>query len=161
MHFALAHDLQPSNGINFSRTTSINNKIEPSKEDLVAKAIKTGLNKKIVIHEFEMVYTTAGVLVLLEMFLQIFSFWEPLQFKQGPNTFSLSVIFCQKLAVVKLVYADKAMEWVYNKEMVCCQKLVEDAQSKGESLIGHTALNSKAWVKRKPSDIYRNGVKTL
>lgn len=94
MHFALAHDLQPSNGINFSRTTSINNKIEPSKEDLVAKAIETGLNKKIVIHEFEMVYTTAGVLVLLEMFLQIFSFWEPLQFKQGPNTFSLSVIFC-------------------------------------------------------------------
>lgn len=59
---------------------------------------------------------------------------------------------------------DKAMEWVHNKERVCCQKLVENAQSKGEPLngiIGHTALNSKAWVKRKPSDIYWNGVKTL
>ena len=59
---------------------------------------------------------------------------------------------------------DKAMEWMHNKERVCCQKLVEDALSKGESLngiIGHTALNSKAWIKRKPSDIYWNGVKTL
>ena len=28
-------------------------------------------------------------------------------------------------------------------------------------IIGHTVLGSKAWIKRKPSDIYWNGVKTL
>lgn len=59
---------------------------------------------------------------------------------------------------------DKVMEWVHNKEKECCRKLVEDAKNKGESLngiIGHTALNSKAWIKRKPSDIYWSGVKIL
>ena len=45
-HFAPAYDLLPSDGINGFRTTSINDKIEPTKEDLFAVAIKAGLNEK-------------------------------------------------------------------------------------------------------------------
>ena len=45
-HFAPAYDLLPSDGINGFRTTSINDKIEPTKEDLFAVALKAGLNKK-------------------------------------------------------------------------------------------------------------------
>lgn len=45
-HFAPAYDLLPSDGINGFRTTSINDKIEPTKEDLFAIAIKAGLNEQ-------------------------------------------------------------------------------------------------------------------
>lgn len=37
---------ESSDGINGYRTTSINDSIKPIKEDLIALAIKTGLNKK-------------------------------------------------------------------------------------------------------------------
>lgn len=45
-HFAPAFDLLPSDGINGFRTTSINDSIEPTKEDLFAVAVKVGLNEK-------------------------------------------------------------------------------------------------------------------
>ncbi len=45
-HFAPAYDLLPSDGINGFRTTSINDSIEPMKEDLLAVAAKAGLNEK-------------------------------------------------------------------------------------------------------------------
>ena len=45
-HFAPAYDLLPSDGINGFRTTSINDSIEPTKEDLLAVAVKAGLNEK-------------------------------------------------------------------------------------------------------------------
>lgn len=45
-HFAPAYDILPSDGINGYRTTSINDSIKPAKEDLIALAIKAGLNKK-------------------------------------------------------------------------------------------------------------------
>jgi serine/threonine-protein kinase HipA len=44
-HFAPAFDLLPSGGINGYRTTSINDKIEPVKADLLAVAGKAGLDK--------------------------------------------------------------------------------------------------------------------
>lgn len=44
--FAPAYDLLPSDGINGYRTTSINDRIEPSKEDLFAVAVKAGLDKR-------------------------------------------------------------------------------------------------------------------
>ena len=44
-HFAPAYDLLPSDGINGLRTTSINDSIEPTKEDLFAVAVKVGLDK--------------------------------------------------------------------------------------------------------------------
>ena len=52
-HFAPAYDLLPSDGINGFRTTSINDRIEPSKEDILAVAAKVGLNKKEAIEVFE------------------------------------------------------------------------------------------------------------
>lgn len=52
-HFAPAYDLLPSDGINGFRTTSINDSIEPSKEDILAIAIKVGLNKKEVMEVFD------------------------------------------------------------------------------------------------------------
>ena len=52
-HFAPAYDLLPSDGINGFRTTSINNSIEPSEEDLFAVAVKAGLNKKEAMEIFE------------------------------------------------------------------------------------------------------------
>lgn len=52
-HFAPAFDLLPSDGINGFRTTSINDRIEPTKEDLFAVAVKVGLNEKEVIEVFE------------------------------------------------------------------------------------------------------------
>lgn len=52
-HFAPAYDLLPSDGINGFRTTSINDSIEPTKEDLFAVAIKAGLNKKEAVEFFE------------------------------------------------------------------------------------------------------------
>lgn len=45
-HFAPAYDLLPCDGINGYRTTSINDSIEPRKEDLLAVAQKAGLDKK-------------------------------------------------------------------------------------------------------------------
>jgi serine/threonine-protein kinase HipA len=45
-HFSPAYDLLPSSGLNGYHTTSINDTIEPTKEDLIAVAIKAGLNKK-------------------------------------------------------------------------------------------------------------------
>ena len=51
--FAPAYDLLPSDGINGYRTTSINDSIEPTKEDIIAVAVKAGLNRKDVIAEFD------------------------------------------------------------------------------------------------------------
>lgn len=45
-HFAPAYDLLPSDGINGFRTTSINDSIEPTEEDILAVATKAGLDKK-------------------------------------------------------------------------------------------------------------------
>ena len=45
-YFAPAYDLLPSDGINGFRTTSINDSIEPTKEDLLAVVVKAGLNEK-------------------------------------------------------------------------------------------------------------------
>lgn len=45
-HFAPAYDLLPSDGINGFRTTSINDKIEPTKEDLLTVVAKVGLNEQ-------------------------------------------------------------------------------------------------------------------
>ncbi len=44
--FAPAYDLLPSDGINSFHTTSINDSIEPTKQDLLAVAAKVGLNHK-------------------------------------------------------------------------------------------------------------------
>lgn len=52
-HFSPAYDLLPSDGINGYRTTSINNSISPTKEDLFAVAATVGLNPKEAKKEFE------------------------------------------------------------------------------------------------------------
>ncbi len=52
-HFSPAYDLLPSDGINGYRTTSINDRIEPSKEDLFAVAVKAGLDKREAVGIFE------------------------------------------------------------------------------------------------------------
>lgn len=52
-HFAPAYDLLPSDGINGYKTTSINDRIEPSKEDLFAVAVKAGLDKREAVGIFE------------------------------------------------------------------------------------------------------------
>ena len=44
-HFSPAYDLLPSDGMNGFHTTSINDSIEPTKDDLISIAIKAGLNK--------------------------------------------------------------------------------------------------------------------
>lgn len=44
--FAPAYDLLPSDGMNGFRTTSINDKIEPTDEDLIAVAVNAGLDRK-------------------------------------------------------------------------------------------------------------------
>ena len=44
--FAPAYDLLPSDGINGFRTTSINDKIKPTKDDLIAVGVKAGLERK-------------------------------------------------------------------------------------------------------------------
>lgn len=44
--FAPAYDLLPSDGMNGFHTTSINDSIEPTKDDLLAVAVKAGLNQK-------------------------------------------------------------------------------------------------------------------
>ncbi|MBE6313994.1 MAG: type II toxin-antitoxin system HipA family toxin [Bacteroidales bacterium] len=45
-HFSPAFDILPSDGMNGFHTTSINDSIEPTKDDLIAVAVKAGLNKK-------------------------------------------------------------------------------------------------------------------
>lgn len=45
-HFAPAYDLLPSDGMNGYHTTSINDSIEPKKDDLIVVAEKSGLNRK-------------------------------------------------------------------------------------------------------------------
>lgn len=45
-HFAPAYDLLPSDGINGFRTTSINDKIEPTKDDIFVVATTAGLGAK-------------------------------------------------------------------------------------------------------------------
>lgn len=45
-HFSPAYDLLPSYGMNGFHTTSINNSIEPTRDDLIAVAVKAGLNSK-------------------------------------------------------------------------------------------------------------------
>ena len=45
-HLAPAYDLLPSDGMNGYHTTSINDSIEPTKDDVIAVAVKAGLNKK-------------------------------------------------------------------------------------------------------------------
>ncbi len=52
-HFAPAYDLLPSDGINGFHTTSFNDSIEPSKEDVLAVAVKVGLNEKEAVEIFE------------------------------------------------------------------------------------------------------------
>ena len=52
-HFVPAYDLLPSDGINEFRTTSINDSIEPVKEDLLSVAVKAGLDKKEIVEVFE------------------------------------------------------------------------------------------------------------
>jgi len=53
-HFSPAYDLLPSDGMNGYHTTSINDSIEPTKDDLLAVAVKAGLNKK----EAEEIFTS-------------------------------------------------------------------------------------------------------
>lgn len=60
-HFAPAYDLLPSDGIKGFRTTSINDKIEPKKEDLFAVAEKSGLDKKEVVEIFDEMTKLSGV----------------------------------------------------------------------------------------------------
>lgn len=60
-HFAPAYDLLPSDGINGFHTTSINDKIEPKKEDLFAVAEKSGLDKKEVVEIFDEMTKLSGV----------------------------------------------------------------------------------------------------
>ncbi|WP_418425926.1 type II toxin-antitoxin system HipA family toxin [Alistipes sp.] len=52
-HFAPAYDLLPSDGINGFRTTSINDSIEPTKDDIFTVAVKAGLNRKEIVEVFE------------------------------------------------------------------------------------------------------------
>ncbi len=44
--FAPAYDLLPSDGMNGFRTTSINDNIQPTQDDIIHVAVKAGLNKK-------------------------------------------------------------------------------------------------------------------
>lgn len=57
-HFSPAYDILPSDGMNGYRTTSINDSIEPSKTDLIAVAVKAGLDKKEAEDIFESIHAT-------------------------------------------------------------------------------------------------------
>lgn len=60
--------------------------------------------------------------------------------------------------------ARNGLDWLGAQEYDCCRRLVNSAKQRGESLvgiIGNTQVDTKTWVKRKPSDIYWNGIKTL
>lgn len=52
-HFAPAYDLLPADGINGYHTTSINDNIEPTKSDVIAIAVRAGLNQKQAVDTFE------------------------------------------------------------------------------------------------------------
>ena len=52
-HLSPAYDLLPSNGMNGFHTTSINNNIVPTTDDLIAVAVKAGLNRKEALVIFE------------------------------------------------------------------------------------------------------------
>lgn len=52
-HFAPAYDLLPSDGINGFRTTSINDSIKPTKDDIFTVAVKAGLSRKEIVEVFE------------------------------------------------------------------------------------------------------------
>ncbi|MGM9812435.1 MAG: type II toxin-antitoxin system HipA family toxin [Muribaculaceae bacterium] len=52
-HLSPAYDLLPSYGINGYRTTSINDSIQPTKDDIIAVAVKAGLNKKEAVEVFD------------------------------------------------------------------------------------------------------------
>ena len=54
--FSPAYDLLPSDGMNGFHTTSINNSIEPTKEDIITVATKAGLNKKEAEKTFENIH---------------------------------------------------------------------------------------------------------
>lgn len=60
-HFAPAYDLLPSDGINGFHTTSINDSIEPTKDDLFGVAVKAGLRKKEAVEFFESMKDTVGL----------------------------------------------------------------------------------------------------
>ncbi|MBO5217251.1 MAG: type II toxin-antitoxin system HipA family toxin [Alistipes sp.] len=57
-HLSPAFDLLPSDGMNGFHTTSINDSIEPTKEDLIAVAAAVGLNKKEAEEIFDTIATT-------------------------------------------------------------------------------------------------------
>ena len=57
-HFSPAYDILPSDGMNGYRTTSINDSIDPSKTDLIAVAVKAGLDKKEAEDIFESIHAT-------------------------------------------------------------------------------------------------------
>ncbi len=52
-----AYDILPSEGINGYHTTTINDKIEPTKNDLIAVAVKAGLGKVQAEQIFETIQT--------------------------------------------------------------------------------------------------------
>lgn len=54
-HFAPAYDLLPSDGMNGFHTTSINDNIEPTHNDLIAVAVRAGLSKKDAEETFEQI----------------------------------------------------------------------------------------------------------
>ena len=60
-HFAPAYDLLPSDGINGFRTTSVNDRIEPSKEDIIAVAVKSGLERKDAAAEYERIASRINI----------------------------------------------------------------------------------------------------
>ena len=55
-HFSPAYNILPSDGMSGYRIISINDSIEPSKADLVAVAVKAGLNKKDAEEIFESIH---------------------------------------------------------------------------------------------------------
>ena len=50
---APAYDILPSDGINGYHTTTINDSVEPTKDDLLAVAAKAGLDKVRALKEFD------------------------------------------------------------------------------------------------------------
>lgn len=55
--FAPAYDLLPSDGMNGYHTTSINDRIEPTKDDLLVVAVNAGLDKRHAVQEFDRIET--------------------------------------------------------------------------------------------------------
>ena len=60
-YFAPAYDLLPSEGINGFHTSSINDSIEPTKKDLLAVAVKAGLNQKEAENIFERINKVVSI----------------------------------------------------------------------------------------------------